>query len=99
MMQRVSLTVGRLLVVEELAITFTHTVAIDWLLPRMAPTTHRVEMGGVGIKDHKLTHEHIYGDQARILVQGGLLKKNGLLVCGAESTRRLLSPSLPARTF
>ena len=101
-MQRVSLTVGRAQIVEELVIAFTHTVEVDWLLPRVPPTNKRVEIGVVviaGIHDGKITHEHIYWDQASVLVQIGLIRPNGLPVCGAESARKLLDPSLPTRRF
>ena len=101
-MQRVSLTVGRAQIVDELVIAFTHTVEIDWLLPRVPPTNKRVEIGVVviaGIHDNKITHEHIYWDQASVLVQIGLIKPAGLPVCGAESAKKLLDPSLPTRQF
>ena len=51
------------------------------------------------IKDEKITHEHIYWDQACVLVQIGLLDPAGLPVCGVESARRILDPSLPTRTI
>ena len=101
-MNRVSLTVGTTQIVEELVISFTHTIAIDWLLPDIAPTGKKVEIGVVviaGVKDKKLTHEHIYWDQASVLVQIGLLDRTGLPVCGAESAKKLLDPSIPNRTF
>ncbi len=101
-MERVSLTVGTDQIVEELVIGFTHTVPIDWLLPGVAPTGKRVEIGVVviaGVQDNKLTHEHIYWDQASVLVQVGLLISDGLPVCGSESAQKLLNPSIPNRTL
>lgn len=101
-MTRVSLTVGTNQIVEELVIQFTHTVMIDWLLPEIAPTGRKVEIGVVviaGVKDKKITHEHIYWDQASVLVQVGLLDPKDLPVCGSESARKLLDPSLPNRTL
>ena len=101
-MNRVSLTVGTNQIVEELVICFTHTTVIDWLLPNIAPTDKKVKIGVVviaGVKDNKLTHEHIYWDQACVLVQVGLLDRTGLPVCGAESAKKLLDPSIPNRTF
>lgn len=53
----------------------------------------------IGFKDGKISHEHIYWDQAGVLVQVGLLDPAGLPVCGAESARKILDPSLPARQF
>jgi carboxymethylenebutenolidase len=101
-MVNVSRTVGHDQVVEELAISFTHTTPIDWLLPGVAPTGKKVEMAVVvivGFKDGKISHEHIYWDQAGVLVQVGLLNPAGLPVCGAESARKVVNPKLPARKF
>ena len=99
-MTSVSRTVGDTQVVEELAISFTHTTAIDWLLPGVAPTGKPVEIAVaviVGFKDGKISHEHIYWDQAGVLVQVGLLDPKGLPVSGAESARKVVDPKLPAR--
>lgn len=99
-MNRVSLTVGSEQIVEELVIEFTHTTTIDWLLPGVAPTGKKVSIGVVviaGAKDNRLTHEHIYWDQASVLVQIGLLDPKGLPVCASESAKKLLDPSLPNR--
>jgi carboxymethylenebutenolidase len=96
----VSRTVGQDQVVEEVAISFTHTTAIDWLLPGVSPTGKPVELVVVvivGFKDGKISHEHIYWDQAGVLVQIGLLDPTGLPVAGAESARRVLDPKLPPR--
>lgn len=101
-MKRVSSTVGQDQIVEEIFISFTHTTPIDWLLPGVAPTGKRVEMAVavvVGFKDGKISHEHIYWDQAGVLVQAGLLNPAGLPVTGAESARKVLDPKLPARVF
>ena len=43
-MDRVSLTVGEDQLVDELVISFTHTTAIDWMLPGVSPTGQRVEI-------------------------------------------------------
>jgi len=99
-MTSVSRTVGDDQIVEELAISFTHTRAIDWLLPGVAPTGKPVEMAVaviVGFKDGKISHEHIYWDQAGVLVQVGLLDPKGLPVTGVESARKIVNPSLPPR--
>ncbi len=96
----VSRTVGEDQIVEELFISFTHTTVIDWLLPGVAPTGKPVEMAVavvVGFKDAKISHEHIYWDQAGVLVQVGLLNPAGLPVTGVESARKVLDPKLPAR--
>jgi carboxymethylenebutenolidase len=101
-MTSVSSTVGDTQIVDELFITFTHTTVIDWLLPGVAPTGKPVEMAVavvVGFKGDKITHEHIYWDQAGILVQVGLLDPKGLPVTGAESARKVLDPKLAARQW
>jgi carboxymethylenebutenolidase len=75
---------------------------VDWLLPGVAPTGKAVELVVcvvVGFKDGKVSHEHIYWDQASVLVQIGLLNPAGLPVGGVEVARRVKDPSLPARTF
>ena len=99
-MTDVSRTVGETQIVEEVVISFTHTTPIDWLLPGVAPTGKPVEMAVaviVGFKDGKISHEHIYWDQASVLVQVGLLDPKGLPVSGAESARKVLNPKLPSR--
>jgi carboxymethylenebutenolidase len=53
----------------------------------------------VGVKDGKVAHEHIYWDQASLLVQIGLLDKDKLPVTGAEQAARLLDPTLPSNTL
>jgi carboxymethylenebutenolidase len=70
------------------------------MLPGVAPTGKRVEIAFAviaGVKDGKISHEHIYWDQASVLVQLGLLDPTGLPVSGAESAQRVLNPKLPAR--
>ena len=99
-MTPVSRTVGDTQVVDELVISFTHTTVIDWMLPGVAPTGKRVEAAFaviVGFKDGKISHEHIYWDQASVLVQIGLLDPKGLPVSGAEAARKVADPTLPAR--
>jgi carboxymethylenebutenolidase len=79
-MTPVSRTIGHDQVVDELVISFTHTTMIDWLLPGIAPTGRHVEVAFaviVGFKDGKISHEHIYWDQACVLVQLGLLDPAG----------------------
>ena len=43
----------------------------------------------VGFKDGKVTHEHIYWDQASVLVQIGLLDPKGLPVYGIETAQQM----------
>ena len=99
-MKNISRTVGSNQIVEELFISFTHTTVIDWLLPNILPTGKKVEMAVaviVGFKDGKISHEHIYWDQAGVLLQVGLLDATGLPVSGAEAARKVFDPKLPSR--
>lgn len=99
-MTPVSRTVDDHQIVDELVIAFTHTMTVDWMLPGIAPTGKRVEVAFAviaGCKDGKITHEHIYWDQATVLVQLGLIDPKGLPVAGAESARKVLNPKLPAK--
>ena len=50
-------------------------------------------MGVVEFKDGKIASEHIYWDQASVLVQIGLLDAGSLPVVGAESASKLLDPA------
>jgi len=101
-MTAVSRTVSDSQIVEEMVISFTHTTEIDWMLPGVKPTGRPVEAAFVvvvGVKDGKVSHEHIYWDQASVLVQIGLLDPKGLPVVGAEGARKILNPQLPGRTL
>jgi carboxymethylenebutenolidase len=98
----VSRTVGDDQLVDEMVFKVTHTVAMDWMLPGIAPTGRRVEVPLVVIvhfRDGKLAHEHIYWDQASVLVQLGLLDAGRLPVAGAETARKVLNPALPSNTL
>jgi len=101
-MTNVSRTVGQDQVVDEVAISFTHTEPIDWLLPGIPATGKRVEMAVaviVGFRNGKISHEHIYWDQASVLVQSGSLNPTGSPVGGAEIARKIVNPKLPSRRF
>jgi carboxymethylenebutenolidase len=50
----------------------------------------------VCFRGDKLYNEHIYWDQASVLVQVGLLDPKGLPVAGIESARKVLDESLPS---
>jgi carboxymethylenebutenolidase len=95
----VSRTVGEDRIVDEMVFQFTHTIAMDWMLPGVAPTGRRVEVPLVAIvhfRDDKLAHEHIYWDQASVLVQLGLLDATTLPITGVESSRKVLDPTMPS---
>ena len=89
----VSRTIGQGRLVDEIVVRFTHTIPMDWLLPGIPPTGKRVEVGLVVVVQFdgdKMAHEHLYWDQASVLVQLGLLQPGGLPVVGAEGARSVL---------
>lgn len=98
----VSRTVGSSSVVDEFIVRFTHTQRIDWMLPGVEPTGRPVEIPMVAVvrfEADKLAHEHIYWDQASVLVQLGLLDPEGLPVAGAATAHKVLDVSLPSNAL
>ena len=101
-MTAISRTIGNDQLVDEMVFKFTHTIRMDWMLPGIAPTGKRVEVPLVAIvrfTEGKLAHEHIYWDQASVLVQLGLLDPGTLPVAGVDSARKALDPSLPSNAL
>jgi carboxymethylenebutenolidase len=101
-MTPVSRTIGEDQLVDEMIFKFTHTIPMDWMLPGIPPTGKRVEVPLVAIvrfRDGKLAHEHIYWDQASVLVQIGLIDADNLPVAGVESAHKVLDPTLPANAL
>ena len=98
-MTPISRTIGIDRLVDEMVFEFTHTIKMDWMLPGVAPTGKHVKIPLVVIvhfRDGKLAHEHIYWDQASVLVQVGLLDASRLPVAGVESAEKVLDPGLAA---
>ena len=98
----ISRTIGNDQVVDEMVFKFTHTITMDWMLPGIAPTGKRVEVPLVAIvhfREGKVAHEHIYWDQASVLVQLGLLDADTLPVAGVESARKAIDPRLPSNAL
>jgi carboxymethylenebutenolidase len=96
-MVTVSRTIGQGRVVDELIMRFTHSIRLDWVLPGIPPTGKRVELPFVVIvqfEDDKVAHEHLYWDQASVLVQVGLLDRT-LPVRGGETAAQVLNPTRP----
>jgi carboxymethylenebutenolidase len=95
----ISRTVGTDRLVDEMLFCFTHDREIDWLLPGVPPTGRWLEIPMVSIvnfRGDKLYHEHIYWDQATVLVQAGLLDPDSKLpVTGIEQSQKLRDDSLP----
>jgi carboxymethylenebutenolidase len=98
----ISRTIGADRVVDEMLFCFTHDIEIDWMLPGVPPTGRHVEVPLVAIvcfRGDKLYNEHIYWDQASVLVQIGLLDPKLYPVAGAETARKLIDESLPSNTL
>ncbi len=88
--------------IDELIISFTHTIPMDHILPGVKPTGKFVEavfVVIVGIDDGKVSYEHIHWDQANVLVQLGLIDPSGLPVTGAGAAAKLRDPSVPDPFF
>ncbi len=101
-MTPLSRTIGNNQLVDEVLFKFTHTICMDWMLPGVAPTGRRVEVPLVAIikfREGKLAHEHIYWDQASVLVQLGLLEPGTLPVAGIESARKAVDRKLPSNAL
>jgi carboxymethylenebutenolidase len=95
----ISRTVGADRLVDEMLVCFTHDVEIDFMLPGVPPTGKYVEVPTVAIvnfRGGKLCHEHIYWDQASVLVQIGLLDPNGLPVAGIDAAKKLVDETRPS---
>jgi carboxymethylenebutenolidase len=93
---RISRTVGKDQVVDELILSFTHDIEIKSMLPGIPPTGRYVELPHVVVmkfEGNKILHEHIYWDQASLLVQIGLIDSKSLPVTGIEQARNLLKLS------
>jgi carboxymethylenebutenolidase len=76
-------------------VRFTHTIAMDWMLPGVGPTGRKVEFAltaVVGFRDGKVSHEHILWDQTAVLCQLGLLDLP-VARAGTSSAARLLKLS------
>lgn len=98
----VSRTIGADRIVDECLLCFTHDIEIDWMLPGVPPTGKYVEVPLVAIvrfRGDKLYNEHIYWDQASVLVQIGLLERGDLPVVGVESAKKLLDETLPSNAL
>jgi carboxymethylenebutenolidase len=72
------------------------------MLPGVAATGRRVEIPLVAIvkfEGGKLAHEHIYWDQASVLVQVGLIDPEGLPTAGHATARKVEDKTLPSNTL
>ncbi len=93
----ISRTVGNSQLVDETILKFTHSTKMNWILPGIEPTGKFIEIPLiviVGFLNGKVSHEHVYWDQASVLVQLGLIDASKLPVVGSESAKSLLNPRL-----
>ena len=98
----VSRTIGADRVVDEMLFCFTHDREMDFMLPGVKPTGKYVEVPTVaivGFRGDKIWHEHIYWDQASVLVQIGLLDPAGLPVAGIETAKKLVDETRPSNAL
>lgn len=101
----ISRTIGADRVADEIHLAFKHTQEMPWILPGVPPTGKRVEVlvaSVVSVRGGRLYSEHVYWDQASVLVQTGLLdprllparaRKLGvkeLPVVGRDAARRVM---------
>jgi ketosteroid isomerase-like protein len=101
----ISRTVGVDRVVDEMVVSFKHTQEIPWILPGVPPTGKAVQIAVVSIiavRGGKLVSEHVYWDQASVLVQIGALDPSyiskalrsigckKLPVVGADAAKKVL---------
>src|SRR5215467_9094641 len=89
----ISRTIGKDQVVDELIVSFTHNTQWDYLLPGIPPTGKKVDLPHVVVmkfENGKVAHEHVWWDQASLLVQVGLLDPANLPVVGIEQAKQLL---------
>lgn len=98
-----SRTVDDTHVVDELLVRATHDRPMPFWLPGIEPTGRRFELlhvAVIGFRDGLIESEHIYWDQASLLVQLGLLDTEtadgeSLPVLGVAQTRASTDPTYP----
>lgn len=98
----ISRTIGTDRLVDEMLFCFTHSCEIDWMLPGIEPTGAYVEIPLVAIvcfRGDKLYNEHIYWDQASVLVQIGKLDPEGLPVAGRDTAQKLIDETRPSNAL
>jgi hypothetical protein len=111
----VSRTAGVDRVIDEFVLSFKHTQEVPWMLPGVPPTNRQVNVpvvSVVAVRGQRLVHEHVYWDQASVLVQIGALdpknvpnalKSKGckrLPVMGPDEAKKVLDvESVPSNQF
>ena len=97
-LELLSRNVGQGRIIDEFILHLTHTVRMDWFVPGIEPTGRRLAVPHVGIiafEKGKISSEHIYWDQATVLLQLRLLDSS-LPAMGADQKNRLLDSDAPA---
>jgi carboxymethylenebutenolidase len=90
--KRISRTIGKNQVVDELILSFTHDIEIKSMIPGIQPTGKYVELPHVVVmkfRGNKIVHEHVYWDQASLLTQIGILDQSNLPITGIEQSQKL----------
>jgi carboxymethylenebutenolidase len=90
----ISQVIAQNYIIEEAVFSFTHDQVMDWILPGVPATGKRIEIALVGIikfENGKISHEHLYWDQATVLAQVGLIDPGTPTVQGPEGAHRLLA--------
>ncbi|GMH67928.1 hypothetical protein TrST_g4172 [Triparma strigata] len=83
----VSRTVGTDSLVDEMVIEFEHVSVVDWLAPSVEPSFKTIRFPLVAIvafAGDKISSEHLYFDQAGVLLQMGVIDASVGDVTGAE---------------
>jgi carboxymethylenebutenolidase len=73
---RISRTVDRFRLVDEVTVSFTHDRELPWLLPGVAPTDRRAEVltiAVVGFERGRISSQRTLWDQATLTAQLGLI--------------------------
>jgi carboxymethylenebutenolidase len=99
--ESISRTVGADHVVDEVIVRFTHDREMPFMLPGVPPTGRHVALSHavvVGFEDGLIHHEHIYWDQASLLIQVGLLDPDEMPAIGAEQASRVVKLARGAYT-
>ena len=97
-LELLSRSVAQSRIIDEFILHLTHSVRMDWFVPGIEPTGRRLAVPHVGIiafENGKISSEHIYWDQATVLLQLGLLDSS-LPAMGADQKNRLLDSDAPA---
>jgi carboxymethylenebutenolidase len=100
-LQLLTRSVAQNRVIDEFILRLTHTVQMDWFAPGIASTGRRLMVPHVGIvafEGGRIGSEHIYWDQATVLLQLGILEGERP-VLGTAQAGRLLDPNAPANTL